>query len=66
MGWEDYMLWDAPWLDDSDVLFLLAESRGALLELERAKQEGKVIFHSLDEIPEVERGATWADAYKEE
>ena len=66
MGWEDYMLWDAPWLDDCDALFLLAESRGALIELERAVEEGKVIFRSLDDIPEVKRAATWADGYKEE
>jgi hypothetical protein len=65
MEWEDYMLWDAPWLDDCDALLLLAESKGALIELKRAQDEGKIIFHSLEEIPSVKRRATWADAYKE-
>lgn len=65
MGWVDYMLWDAPWLDDCDALLLLAESKGARIELKRAEDEGKTIFRSLEEIPSVERGATWADAFKE-
>lgn len=63
MGWEDYMLWDAPWLDDCDALFLLGESKGALIELERAKEEGKTIFYSLSAIPAVKHASTWADPY---
>ena len=63
MDWTDYMLWDAPWLDDCDALFLLAESKGALLEYDRAKEEGKVLFHSVDEIPSVNRGPCWADKH---
>ncbi|MHA2191232.1 MAG: DUF4406 domain-containing protein [Candidatus Thorarchaeota archaeon] len=63
MNWDDYMLWDAPWLDDCDALFLLAESKGALLECQRAEEEGKVIFHSIDEIPNVQRASTWATKY---
>ncbi|MHA2118240.1 MAG: DUF4406 domain-containing protein, partial [Candidatus Thorarchaeota archaeon] len=55
MNWNDYMLWDAPWLDHCDALYLLAESKGALIELERASEEGKLIFHSLEDIPSVER-----------
>ncbi|NHJ14740.1 MAG: DUF4406 domain-containing protein [Candidatus Thorarchaeota archaeon] len=65
MDWEDYILWDAPWLDACDALLLLAESKGALIELKRAKDEGKVIFRSLEEIPAVTRGPVWADAYRE-
>ena len=60
MNWEDYMNWHAPWVDHCDALFLLAESKGALLEYNRAKEEGKKVFLSLDEIPSVERAATWA------
>jgi len=63
MDWADYMLWDAPWLDDCDALFLLAESKGALLEYHRAKEEGKVLFHSIDEIPTVKRFSTWANKH---
>ncbi len=66
MGWNDYMLWDAPWLDHCDALYLVAESRGALIELERASEEGKQIFYSLEEIPTVERASTWADAFIDE
>lgn len=65
MDWVDYMLWDAPWLDDCDALLLLAESKGALIEYQRAKAEGKVIFNSIDEIPTVTRAVTWADEYTE-
>jgi hypothetical protein len=66
MNWNDYMLWDAPWLDHCDALYLLAESKGALIELERASEEGKLIFHSLEDIPSVERAQTWADAFTDE
>jgi len=60
MDWEDYMNWHAPWVDHCDGLFLLAESKGALLECNHAKEEGKIIFHSLEDIPKVERSQTWA------
>ncbi len=66
MDWSDYMRWHAPWVDHCDALFLLAESKGALLELDRAKEEGKVIFYVLDEIPDVERTSTWADRHVDE
>ena len=52
MAWEDFMAWDAPWLEASDALLLLAESRGALIELGEAERLGKIIFRSLDEVPE--------------
>ena len=60
MNWEDYMNWHAPWVDDCDALFLLAESKGALLEYNRAKEEGKSVYQTLEEIPTVERALTWA------
>lgn len=66
MDWADYMKWHAPWVDHCDALLLLAESRGASLEYRRAREEGKVIFHSIDEIPVVERASTWADRYVDE
>ncbi|MFX1439430.1 MAG: DUF4406 domain-containing protein [Promethearchaeota archaeon] len=66
MDWKDYMLWDAPWLDHCDALYLLAESKGALIELERASEKGLVIFRSLEEIPSVERASTWADVHIKE
>ena len=60
MDWVDYMNWHAPWVDHCDALFLLAESKGALLEYNRANEEGKRVYHSLDEIPNVDRAQTWA------
>ena len=65
MDWNDYMLWDAPWLDYCDALYFISESRGALIELKRAIDEGKIIFYSLEEIPAVERASTWADEYRD-
>lgn len=61
MGWHDYMKWHAPWVDHCDALFLLSESKGALLELQRAMDQKKTVFRSLDEIPAVKRRRTWAD-----
>ena len=66
MDWKDYMNWHAPWVDHCDALFLLAESRGALLEFNRAKEEGKEVFHSIDEIPNVDRTQTWAHGCSED
>lgn len=63
MNWTDYMQWHAPWVDYCDALYLLAESRGATLEMQRAIQTNKRIFRTLDEIPTVPRSPTWADAH---
>ena len=63
MNWADYMLWHAPWVDQCDAIMLLAESKGALLELQRAIQTQKRVFRSLEEIPNVKRGPTWADVH---
>ncbi|MFW9834698.1 MAG: DUF4406 domain-containing protein [Candidatus Thorarchaeota archaeon] len=63
MEWADYMNWHAPWVDHCDALFLMAESKGALLEYNRAKKEGKIIFHTLEEIPTVKRALTWTHEF---
>ncbi|TFG32733.1 DUF4406 domain-containing protein [Candidatus Thorarchaeota archaeon] len=65
MDWADYMRWHAPWVDDCDALFLLGESKGSLLELQRAIEENKLVFRSIDDIPEVSRSLTWADTHLE-
>jgi hypothetical protein len=49
--WEEYMKWDQGWLDKCDALLYLGSSRGADIELLRAKAKGLQIFHSLNEIP---------------
>jgi len=49
--WEDYIKWDMVWVETCDALLYLRSSRGANLELQAAKEWGKIIFYSLDEIP---------------
>ena len=51
------MAWDAPWLRACDALLLIAESRGANIELEEARRLGKTIFHSTSEVPSLEHPA---------
>ena len=52
LEWEDYINWDLGWLEASDALLLLGRSRGADIECGRAKELGKVIFNSIEEIPQ--------------
>ncbi|MHA1929391.1 MAG: DUF4406 domain-containing protein [Candidatus Thorarchaeota archaeon] len=66
MNWTDYVKWHGLWVDQCDALLLLSESKGALLEYKQAKLTNKEIFHSLDEIPTVDRSLTWADSFIEE
>ena len=65
MDWSDYMRWHAPWVDACDALFLISESKGALLELDRAKAQSKQIFYSLEDIPDTNHAPTWADKHVE-
>lgn len=63
LTWHDYIKWDLGWLAVSDALLFLGSSPGADIEYEQAKVSGKIIFHSLDEIPlvrgkDVYRGTT--------
>ena len=53
LAWEDYIAWDLPWVEACDAILYLKPSRGADLELERARHLRKQIFHSVDEIPDV-------------
>jgi len=57
LTWKDYIRWDTPWLDLCDALLYLGKSKGADLELERARRSGKKLFFSLDEIPELKKPA---------
>jgi hypothetical protein len=54
LSWADFIEWDLPWLDMCDAVLYLGKSKGADLELERAKQLNKRIFFSLSQIPVVE------------
>jgi hypothetical protein len=53
LTWEDYIKWDLPWIEVCDALLYLSPSRGADLELERARLLGRQVFYSVDEVPEV-------------
>jgi hypothetical protein len=55
LSWSDYIKWDLPWLDVCDALLYLGKSKGADLELERARQQKKRVFFSASEIPAVSR-----------
>jgi Domain of unknown function (DUF4406) len=57
LSWADYMRWDDAWLTKCDALLYLGSSKGADIELSRAKQAGKLIFYSLAEVPEGELAA---------
>ncbi len=50
--WDDYMKWDSAWLDQCDALLYLGSSRGADIELQRAKSAGKTVFDSIETVPE--------------
>jgi hypothetical protein len=54
LRWSDYIRWDMPWLELCDALLYLGKSKGADLELARAKQMNKHLFFSIAEIPRVE------------
>jgi len=51
--WECWMKQDLEILERCDALYFIGESRGACIELERAKELGLQIFYSLEEVPEV-------------
>lgn len=53
LKWEDYIRWDMVWVEQCDAMLYLSSSRGADLELRAAKEWGKKIFYSLDEIPRI-------------
>jgi len=52
-SWEIWMKQDLELLERCDALYFIGESRGACIELERAKELGLRIFYSLEEVPEV-------------
>ena len=51
LKWEDYIRWDMVWVKICDAFLYLQNSIDADLELQAAKEWGKQIFYSLDEIP---------------
>lgn len=55
LTWSDYISWDTPWLDLCDAILYLGKSRGADLELARAKKLKKRLFFSISEVPNAGR-----------
>lgn len=53
MKWEDYIRWDLVWLRLCDGFLYLAGSRGTDIELQEAKALGKVVFYSIEEVPDI-------------
>lgn len=49
--WEQWMAQDLAFLEKCDAILYLASSKGADIELARAKELGLQIFYSLDEVP---------------
>ena len=51
--WDWWMKLDLDLLECCEALYYIGSSRGADIELQRAKELGLKIFYSLDEVPEV-------------
>jgi hypothetical protein len=51
MAWEDYIVWDMEWLSLCDAILYLGSSKGADIELNEAKNDGKKVYMSVDDIP---------------
>lgn len=51
ISWEGYMEWHRPWLEVCDGLLYLGSSKGADIELQMAKDLGKMIYYSITEVP---------------
>jgi len=54
MEWKDYMRWHRPWLEACDAFIYLGSSKGADIELQMAKDLGKMIFYSVDDVSAVQ------------
>jgi hypothetical protein len=52
--WEQWMAQDLAFLEKCDAILYLASSKGADIELAKAKELGLQVFYSLDEVPSVE------------
>lgn len=59
MDWREYMEWDRPWLEHCDAILYVGPSKGADLELTRARQLGLRVFYKIEEIPHVPQRRTF-------
>jgi hypothetical protein len=53
LNWNDYMRWHNEWLGLCDAFLFIKSSKGANLELKKAKKLGKKIFYSIESVPSV-------------
>ena len=53
LPWEFWMIFDDFWLTKCDSLYFIGSSRGADIEMARAKELGLKIYYSLDEVPDL-------------
>ena len=53
LSYEEAMGWDEAFLVDCDILYVIAESRGVLREIEKAKELGIPIVYAHETIEEV-------------
>lgn len=58
LKWNDYMKWHDIWLNACDAFLYLRNSKGANLELNKAKKLSKKIFYSVNEIPSLSKLTT--------
>lgn len=56
INYDDFIRFDLEWLGVCDAILFLGESRGTLIELERAKELGLKIFRRLEEIEVISDG----------
>ena len=49
--WADWMKLDLDFLEQCEGLLFLAPSFGANIELRRAREMGKLVFYSLEDVP---------------
>lgn len=51
--YDQYIKWDLEWLNECDALLYNIRSPGVDIELNEAKEKGKIIYWSVDEIEDV-------------
>lgn len=54
--YEQWLEYDFVWLEQCEALFYIGPSKGADIELARAKELGMQVFTKLDEVPDLKGG----------
>lgn len=56
LTWAEWMAYDDVWLQQCEALFYIGPSKGADIELARAKELGLQVFTNLDDVPDLRGG----------